>query len=37
MTELSINSKNLLDADEPENEPREECGVFGVWLSLIHI
>ena len=31
MTELSINSKNLLDADEPENEPREECGVFGVW------
>ena len=31
MTELSINSKNLLDADQPENEPREECGVFGVW------
>lgn len=31
MTELSTNSKNLLDADEPENEPREECGVFGVW------
>ena len=19
------------DLDEPENEPREECGVFGVW------
>jgi amidophosphoribosyltransferase len=31
VTELSTNSKNLLDADEPENEPREECGVFGVW------
>jgi len=31
VTELSINSKNLLDADQPENEPREECGVFGVW------
>ena len=37
MTELSIHSKNLLipgpndGFDEPENEPREECGVFGVW------
>jgi amidophosphoribosyltransferase len=31
VTELSINSNNLLDTDEPENEPREECGVFGVW------
>ncbi|MGB3301399.1 amidophosphoribosyltransferase [Gordonia sp. (in: high G+C Gram-positive bacteria)] len=43
MTEKSIHSPNLLDqtgcgtpshpldAMEPENEPREECGVFGVW------
>ena len=41
MTDLSIDSKNLMAAapsacgghisDEPENEPREECGVFGVW------
>ena len=42
MPDLSITSANLLaptqhacparDAmDEPENEPREECGVFGVW------
>ena len=42
MPDLSITSTNLLaptqhncparDAmDEPENEPREECGVFGVW------
>ena len=34
MTDLSINSRNLLAASQPdevENEPREECGVFGVW------
>ncbi|GAC68414.1 amidophosphoribosyltransferase [Gordonia soli] len=41
MTDVSITSSNLLaptagcgtgrDLDEPENEPREECGVFGVW------
>ena len=40
MTDLSIDSKNLMAAapgcsghisGEPENEPREECGVFGVW------
>ena len=40
MTDLSIHSKNLIAPtqkcpsgalDEPENEPREECGVFGVW------
>ncbi|MGL4307004.1 MAG: amidophosphoribosyltransferase [Mycobacteriaceae bacterium] len=33
--ELSITSKNLLATsaviDVHENEPREECGVFGVW------
>ncbi|MBM4618024.1 SDR family oxidoreductase [Rhodococcus hoagii] len=32
--ELSVNSRNLLATtapDEDENEPREECGVFGVW------
>ena len=32
--DLSVNSPNLLDTrlpDEEENEPREECGVFGVW------
>nr|WP_221247134.1 amidophosphoribosyltransferase [Gordonia humi] len=31
---MSINSRNLLTSQEPdevENEPREECGVFGVW------
>ncbi|MFT3660064.1 MAG: amidophosphoribosyltransferase [Gordonia sp. (in: high G+C Gram-positive bacteria)] len=31
MTELSVHSSNLLNLEEPENEPREECGVFGVW------
>ena len=35
MTELSIHTPNLLNAqrpdETPENEPREECGVFGVW------
>ncbi|GAC79977.1 amidophosphoribosyltransferase [Gordonia malaquae] len=35
MTDLSIHSRNLLDTQQPddvsENEPREECGVFGVW------
>ncbi|GAA2054517.1 amidophosphoribosyltransferase [Williamsia deligens] len=40
MTELSVHSPNLLadvhppaprPDDVPENEPREECGVFGVW------
>ncbi|KQS00492.1 amidophosphoribosyltransferase [Williamsia sp. Leaf354] len=38
MTELSIHSPNLLAEPTPdaeldihENEPREECGVFGVW------
>ncbi|MEZ5211008.1 MULTISPECIES: amidophosphoribosyltransferase [unclassified Gordonia (in: high G+C Gram-positive bacteria)] len=31
MTDLSVHSPNLLNLDEPENEPREECGVFGVW------
>ncbi len=32
--DLSVNSPNLLRTpapDQPENEPREECGVFGVW------
>ena len=32
--DLSVDSPNLLvgkPIDEPENEPREECGVFGVW------
>ncbi len=32
--ELSVNSRNLLATtapDEDENDPREECGVFGVW------
>jgi amidophosphoribosyltransferase len=32
--DLSVNSPNLLSSnpsDEDENEPREECGVFGVW------
>ena len=32
--DLSVNSPNLLasnPSDEDENEPREECGVFGVW------
>ncbi|KAA0021873.1 amidophosphoribosyltransferase [Antrihabitans cavernicola] len=32
--DLSVNSPNLLETrrpDEDENEPREECGVFGVW------
>ncbi|EGD53872.1 amidophosphoribosyltransferase [Gordonia neofelifaecis NRRL B-59395] len=24
-------SHPIPDADQPENEPREECGVFGVW------
>ncbi|WP_085949537.1 amidophosphoribosyltransferase [Gordonia effusa] len=29
---MSITSPNLLAADDvSENEPREECGVFGVW------
>ncbi|MFD6860142.1 amidophosphoribosyltransferase [Rhodococcus sp. NPDC060090] len=29
--DLSVHTRNLLTPDEPENEPREECGVFGVW------
>ncbi|MGW0020589.1 amidophosphoribosyltransferase [Rhodococcus sp. NPDC003382] len=29
--DLSVHTRNLLASDEPENEPREECGVFGVW------
>lgn len=32
--DLSVHSPNLLSSnpsDEDENEPREECGVFGVW------
>lgn len=32
--DLSVNSPKLLSSsplDEEENEPREECGVFGVW------
>jgi amidophosphoribosyltransferase len=29
--DLSVHTRNLLTSDEPENEPREECGVFGVW------
>mgnify|MGYP005988042095 FL=1 len=32
--DLSVDSPNLLlgtPLDEPETEPREECGVFGVW------
>ncbi|MDV3207424.1 MAG: amidophosphoribosyltransferase, partial [Rhodococcus ruber] len=29
--DLSVHTRNLLAAEEPENEPREECGVFGVW------
>ncbi|SFA57608.1 amidophosphoribosyltransferase [Rhodococcoides kroppenstedtii] len=32
--DLSVHSPNLLsmpDLEGPENEPREECGVFGVW------
>lgn len=31
MTEPTANSTHHNDLDEPENEPREECGVFGVW------
>jgi len=33
-TDLSVESPKPLDtsaSDQPENEPREECGVFGVW------
>ena len=29
--DLSVHTRNLLASTEPENEPREECGVFGVW------
>nr|WP_240945345.1 amidophosphoribosyltransferase [Rhodococcus sp. HNM0569] len=33
---MSVHSRNLLapstpEPEQPENEPREECGVFGVW------
>src|SRR5205807_6356834 len=33
-TDLSVESPKSLNStasDQPENEPREECGVFGVW------
>ena len=31
MTNADLSISNTAAVDEPENEPREECGVFGVW------